>query len=64
MNDYTIIAVDEIEHETDAAFLIRVGDHTLWVPKSQVDDDSLYHKGDEDVDMEIQAWFCKKEGIE
>ena len=51
--------------ETEKAILVELNDgQELWVPKSQVDDDSeVYQKGDTGS-LVITAWFASREGLD
>lgn len=50
--------------ETDLALCIAgIHDEDVWVPKSQIDDDSeVWRKGDEG-ELIISEWFAEKEGL-
>lgn len=49
--------------ETDRAILCKVGKRELWVPQSQVHDDSeVYAKGHKGR-LVIKAWFAEQEGL-
>ena len=61
---YAYLDVDEIVTETDLAFLFRVGDEDIWVPKSQIADKDDYEVGDKEVEIGITKWWCEKNGFE
>ncbi len=61
--NYVHLDVDEILRETDGAFLLKIGDEELWVPKSQISDASDYGEGDEDCTVSVTKWFADKEGL-
>jgi hypothetical protein len=54
-------------HETEKALLVIVDDddtNEIWIPKSQVDDDSeVWKKGDEGV-LVIPAWLAEAKGLD
>ena len=37
-NEYVVIQVDNVIHETDEAILIEVDKEAQWLPKSQLED--------------------------
>ncbi len=52
--------------ETDAAVLVECMDFDegrLWVPKSQIDEDSDVYAKDTDGDLVVTAWFANKKGL-
>lgn len=52
--------------ETDAAVLVACSDFDggqLWVPKSQIHDDSDVYAKDTDGDLVITDWFANKKGL-
>lgn len=50
--------------QTDRAILVRIGPRELWVPQSQVHDDSEVYQLGDDGKLVVKAWFARKEGIE
>jgi len=55
-----------VEAETAKAVLVVIPDlnKKVWIPKSQVHEDSeVEEKGDEGA-LAITAWFAEKEGLE
>ena len=51
--------------ETDSALLVRFADRdeAIWIPKSQVDDDSeVYKKGTSGI-LVITEWFATEKGL-
>ena len=62
--DEVSLDVEEVIAETDKAILVRFDDRELWVPKSQVSDNSdVYEKGDSG-NLIISPWFAEKEGLD
>jgi len=52
--------------ETEKAILVEADslDESLWVPKSQVTDDSEVYKKDTDGDLIVNDWWAFKAGLE
>ena len=52
--------------ETEKAILVEADslDESLWVPKSQVTDDSEVYKKDTDGDLIVTDWWAEKAGLE
>jgi pectate lyase len=49
--------------ETEDAILVEIEGEDIWIPKSQVDDDSeVYGKG-HDGRLVITAWIAKRKGL-
>lgn len=49
---------------TDKAILCSIDGDEVWIPKSQVDDDSeVWQDGDEGT-LVISAWLAKVKGLE
>ena len=58
------VTIDDVTctKETDRAILCLVGTDEVWVPQSQVDDDSeVYAKGHSGK-LIVTAWFAEKQG--
>jgi hypothetical protein len=64
--------VEKVVRETDAALLVRVdgsdpalediGEYEVWVPKSQILDDSeVWQKGDSG-ELQVTMWIAKQKG--
>lgn len=51
---------------TDAAMLCLVNEEEVWIPKSQVDDDSEVFDDDDNSTgtLVISEWIAKKKGLE
>jgi hypothetical protein len=50
------------KHATDKAILVEIDGEEVWVPQSQVDEDSeVYQKGDEGT-LIVSEWFAKQRG--
>lgn len=61
--DYVTIQVERVEAETDLALLLVIDEESVWVPKSLIEEPDDYEVGNEDVEVEIAEWFCKREGL-
>lgn len=49
--------------ETSAAILVEIGEEEVWIPKSQIDDDSEVYKDGDEGTLVITAWIAKQKGI-
>lgn len=59
--------VEAVEAETDKAILVEIEGEKMWVPKSQIDDDSeVYSKksGEGGGTLIVSEWWAKKNGLE
>ena len=63
MADYAIEEA-EIKHSTDKAILVDapVLDKPVWIPQSQVSDDSEIWKKGEKGTLLVSEWFAEKQG--
>lgn len=55
----------EVVAETDLAICVELEGHDdeVWIPKSQISDDSeIWQKGDEG-ELVVNKWFAEKEGL-
>ena len=50
--------------ETDKAILVDVEGEEVWIPKSQVHDDSEVWKADQEGELVVSSWFARKRGWE
>jgi hypothetical protein len=57
------IGACEVIAETDRAILADLGDEELWVPKSQLHDDSEVWKKDQEGELVVSRWFAAKLGM-
>jgi hypothetical protein len=50
--------------ESDKAIQVFIGDigESVWIPKSQVHDDSEVWKLDQEGDLVVSDWFARKQG--
>lgn len=44
--------------ETDLAVLCRIDGKSVWIPKSQIDDDSEVWEGNQEGDLVISEWIA------
>ena len=50
--------------ETEAALLVEVeGEEEIWIPKSQIHDDSEVYKMDTEGTLVIPLWLAEKHGL-
>jgi hypothetical protein len=50
---------------TDAAVLVHIEDHgDVWIPQSQIHDDSEVSKPGDEGDLIITQWIAEQKGIE
>lgn len=49
--------------ETDAALLCLLDGKEVWIPKSQIDDDSEVWEEGQSGDLVVTEWFATKEGL-
>ena len=57
MSDDIAIDFDELEQETEAAFLVVIDDEKIWLPKSQV---RMYPKGKK---VFVPEWLAQSKGL-
>ena len=59
-----ILSDVEVIQQTDSAILVEAGilDDDVWVPNSQVDDESEVHKMGDSGDLVVSDWFARKKG--
>jgi hypothetical protein len=53
----------ETEAETDNALLCTIDGKNVWIPKSQIDDNSeVWKKGDEGT-LVVSEWIAEEKGL-
>ena len=52
-----------VEAETDAALLCDFGGYEIWIPKSQIGDDSEVNELYDEGEIEIPVWLAKEKGL-
>jgi hypothetical protein len=52
-----------VVRETQMALLCNVEGEEIWIPKSQIADESEVYKLDTDGELVITEWFAEKEGL-
>lgn len=53
----------EVVQETEAALLCRIDGKDVWIPKSQIDDDSeVYEKGTEG-ELVVSQWIAEQKKL-
>lgn len=48
---------------TEKALLVEVDGDEVWIPQSQIDDDSEVSKEGDEGKLVISQWFANKEGL-
>lgn len=63
--DTVNIAVGEVLHETDLAFLLEIDGDEIWIPKSVInfDESEEIEVGNIMLEISIAQWFADKEGL-
>lgn len=67
--EYATIATTAVKHETPKAFLVTVFDEdlererSLWIPKSVIFEPEEVEITAKPGELNVAAWFCKKEGL-
>jgi hypothetical protein len=61
---YVHVDVEEIVHETESAFLLRIDGEQVWCPKACVADSEDYTGGDKNTSLAITENFARDKGIE
>ena len=66
MPEYETVDVLRVRVVTEKAFkFVFVSDLSeKWVPRSVVEEPDEIEHGDTDIEVNIAAWFCRKEEIE
>jgi hypothetical protein len=52
-----------VSKETEAALLVNIEGEEMWIPKSQIDDDSEVYKKDTEGTLVITEWIAKQKGL-
>ncbi len=60
---YTTVGVSKVLQETALAFLFETEDGETWVPKSVLESPDDIAVDDEEIEVEVAAWFAEKEGL-
>ncbi len=55
--------VPEVKRETDAAILCVVEGNEMWIPKSQIDDDSEVYKKGTSGKLIVTEWIALQKGL-
>jgi hypothetical protein len=71
-DSYYAFEVEEAVHETDGALLVRVASHDpaladigedeVWIPKSQILDDSEVWQEGDSGELQVTMWIAKQKG--
>jgi hypothetical protein len=64
MSNSFLIEDAEAIHDTGKALLIRAPslDGEIWIPQSQIHDDSEIWKANQKGDLVVKEWFAEKKG--
>lgn len=49
--------------QTDKALLCQVGDDEVWIPQSQIDDDSEVWKEGQEGMLVVSEWIARQKGL-
>lgn len=54
-----------VEHETDKAILVVIDGmgKNLWIPKSQIHDDSEVYRDGQQGEVVVTQWWAGKQGL-
>ena len=52
-----------VVRESDAALLCNIEGEEIWIPKSQITDDSEVYKADTEGDLVITEWLAEQKGL-
>jgi hypothetical protein len=52
-----------VVRETEAALLVNIEEEEIWIPKSQIDDDSEVYKIGTEGTLIIPLWLAEKLGV-
>lgn len=66
MSDTSTFKVDQVKAESDKAILVEIEGEQVWVPKSQIHDDSeVYSKasGEGGGDLVVSTWWAEQRGL-
>ncbi len=60
------VKIDDVSctAETDKACLMLIGTDEIWMPKSQIDDDSEVWKKCQDGTLVISDWIAEKKNLQ
>lgn len=62
--EYTPITIDYVAAISRAAVLVCYSGREVWIPKSQIFEEDIPEKRTaEPEEINVAAWFCKKEGL-
>lgn len=51
------------KRETDAALLVEIDDKEIWMPKSQISDDSEVTAEDDVGTLIVSQWIAEQKGL-
>lgn len=54
----------DVLHETEAALLCEIDGQQVWIPKSQIDDDSeVYNAATSGGTLVVSQWIAEQKGL-
>jgi hypothetical protein len=64
LEDTVSFDVETVEAESEKAILVEIEDEKVWVPKSQIHDDSeVYSKKSGAGELIVTRWWAEKKGL-
>jgi hypothetical protein len=63
-DDVARFDVETVEAESEKAILVEIEGEKVWVPKSQISDDSeVYSKASGGGELVVTRWWAEKKGL-
>ena len=62
-NDEVTVTAERVIRKTDKAILVQLEDRQLWIPQSQISDNSEVYDVGHTGDLILSPWFAEKEGL-
>jgi hypothetical protein len=63
MDDLVTLSNVTVKRATDKALLCEIHGEEIWIPKSQIHDDSEVYEADTEGDLIIPRWLAEKKGL-
>jgi hypothetical protein len=64
VSKYIVIKAQKCLTDSDKAIMVRIAHHNVWIPKTQIHDDSDVHKAGTEGKLIISTWIAQEKGIE
>jgi len=61
--EYICVEDASCEKETGAAILVEIDGESVWVPKSQIHEDSEVYEEDTSGNLIVSKWWGKEKGL-